>query len=186
MRSAIRAYHGSPENLDRFDDSLILRLADAADSPSLSPRADQYRRISAKIDDAYSKGSPLAENWDARFTRWEENLEDALHGIEGDEAWRAGNVDDTATGVSPWFAARYAEYAADPLRYDAKKDMVQNLRAVAEDGTGSYPTPRQPLDQDVFEMARQIFEDREALRQRYRHPAKLRTIDLDSLIDRLR
>ena len=169
--------------MGRLDD-LILRLAKAADSPHMSPRAAQHQRITAKIEDAYAKGSPRAEHWDARLSRYEENLDDALHGVEGDEVGRG--VDDSATGASPQFAARYAEYAQDPLRYGARQDLISNLRAVAEDGTGSYPTPRQPSDQDVFEMARQIFEDREALRQRYRQPPHMKVINADELIKRLR
>lgn len=171
--------------MGRFDD-LITRLARAADSPHISPRAAQHRRISQKIEDAYASGSPHAEHWDARLDNWEERMNEALTDVDDNWAELSGGhvVDDAATGVTPTFAARYAEYIDNPHRWAAPKYFADNLRSVAEHGTGRYPTPLQPSDQDVFEFAKRAFEDREALKARYRASPKV--MSAEDLIRRLR
>lgn len=167
-------------------DDLIMRLGRAANP---SEPGDRLRRITAKVDDAYASGNlDRAARWDERIERWLENRENAMAQLEADGPEISGGhvVDDAATGVSPWFAARYAEYIQNPQSFAGREGLVDNLRAAAEHGTGNYPTPKRPDDQDVFDAARQIFEDREALRQRYRQPQSMRVIKADELIERLR
>lgn len=162
--------------MGKFDE-LITRLASIADSAVISHRAAQHKRIAQKIDDAYAAGSPLAEHWDARLTNWEERMNDALTDVNDNwaEISHGHVVDDAPTGVTPMFAARYAEFASHPQTWVDKDGFVQNLRSVAEHGTGRYPTPVQPSDEDVFQFAKKAFEDREALRSRYRAAPKVMT-----------
>lgn len=171
--------------MGRFDD-LISRLARISESPHISPRAEQHRRISQKIEDAYASGNPRAERWDARLDEWEERMNDALADVNDNWSELSGGhvVDDAATGVTPTMAARYAEYVAAPHRWADPKDFADNLRSVAEHGTGRYPTPLQPSNEDVFEFAKRAFEDREALKARYR--AAPQVMSAEDLIRKLR
>lgn len=171
--------------MGRFDD-LISRLARISESTHISPRAEQHRRISQKIEDAYASGNPRAEQWDARLDEWEERMNDALTDVSDNWAELSGGhvVDDAATGVAPTFAARYADYVDNPGRWAEQKDFVDNLRGVAEHGTGRYPTPLRPSDEDVFEFAKRVFEDREALKARYR--AAPQVMSAEDLIRKLR
>jgi hypothetical protein len=169
-------------------DDLILRLARASDSPHMSPRAAQHQRITKKIEDEYARGNlDRATRWDERLTGWEERMDDALADVEDNWSEMSGGqvIDDAATGVSPAMAARYAEHLSGPGSFSDRADLVANLRAVAEDGLNRYPTPLQPPDEDVFAFAKQVFEDRQALRDRYRQPPAMKVITADELIRRL-
>jgi hypothetical protein len=174
----------------RWLDELILRLARAADSPHISPRAAQHKRITAKIEDAYAAGNPRAERWDARLDAWEQRMDDALTDVTDNWSELSGGhaIDDAATGAAQPMAARYAEYVQNPAMFGDREGLIANLRATAEHGTGRYPTPASPSDQDVFDLAKGLFEDRQALRARYRQPAPegLRVMTADELIRRLR
>jgi hypothetical protein len=171
-------------------DDLIQRLAGIAESPHTSPRAAQHQRIAQKIDNAYASGNPRAEQWDSRLAAWQERMDDALTDV-GDnwsELSQGHVIDDAATGVAPSMAARYGEYVQNPAMFHNRDSLVTNLRSIAEDGTGRYPTPNQPPDQDVFDLAKGLFEDRQALRDRYRQPSPegMRVITADELLRRLR
>jgi hypothetical protein len=169
-------------------DDLILRLAQAADSPHPSPRAAQHQRISKKIEDEYARGNlDRAARWDERLAGWEERMDDALSDVEDNWSEMSGGqaVDDAATGVSPVMAQRYADHLSGLGSFSDRADLVANLRAVAEDGLNRYPTPLQPSDEDVFAFAKQVFEDRQALLDRYRRPRAMQVITADELIRRL-
>jgi hypothetical protein len=173
--------------MSKWDD-LILRLARAADSPHVSPRAAQHQRIAKKIEGEYARGNlDRAARWDERLTGWEERMDDALADVQDNWSEMSGGraIDDAATGVSPVMAARYAEHLSDLGSFSDRADLVANLRAVAEDGLSRYPTPRQPSDEDVFAFAKQVFEERQALRDRYRQPPAIKVITVDELIRRL-
>ena len=177
--------------MPNYLDDLIQRLARVAESPHASPRAVQHQRITQKIDNAYASGNPRAEQWDSRLAAWQERMDDALTDV-GDnwsELSQGHAIDDAATGVAPSMAARYGEYVQNPAMFHNRESLVANLRAIAEDGTASYPTPKQPPDNDVFDLAKGLFEDRQALRARYRQPASpegMRVISTDELLRRLR
>ena len=172
--------------MGRYDD-LILRLARVSESPHISPRAAQHKRISDKIDAEYARGNfDRAARWDERLSGWEERLDNALNDVEDNWSEMSGGhaIDDAATGVTPVMAARYAEHKSGLGPFTNRADLVQNLRAVAEDGLNRYPTPLQPTDDDVFEFAKRAFEDRQALMDRYRRSPPS-VITADELIRRL-
>jgi hypothetical protein len=181
-----------PQWLDEAGDAVrqVIRLAKEAESPHISPRATQHARIAQKIDNAYASGNSRAEQWDARLAAWQEKMDDALTDV-GDnwsELSQGHAIDDAATGVAPSMAARYGEYVQNPNMFADRGSLVANLRSIAEDGTARYPTPIQPPEEDVFNLAKGLFEDRQALRARYRQPSPvgMRVINADELIRRLR
>jgi ketosteroid isomerase-like protein len=168
-------------------DDLILRLAKTADSPHFSPRREQYQRIAKKVEDEYARGNmDRAAKWDERLTGWEDRVDDAMTDVEDNwsEMSQGQEIDDAATGASLPLAARYADHRHG-FGFSDRGDLVANLRAVAEDGLNRYPTPRQPAEDEILDLAKQIFEDRQALRDRYRQPPTMRVITSDELIRRL-
>jgi hypothetical protein len=174
--------------MGKYDD-LILRLAKVSGSPHLSPRAAQHQRILGKIDNEYARGNwDRAARWDERLDAWEQRMDDALSDVQDNWSEMSGGqaIDDAATGVSPTMAARYADHLSGGGSFADRSALIENLRRVAEDGLGQYPTKLQPADDDVFNFAKQAFEDRQALIRRYRQPPPMRVITADELIGRLR
>ena len=122
-------------DMGRYDD-LILRLARVSESPHISPRAAQHKRISDKIDAEYARGNfDRAARWDERLSGWEERLDNALNDVEDNWSEMSGGhaIDDAATGVTPVMAARYAEHKSGLGPFTNRADLVQNLRARSEE-----------------------------------------------------
>jgi len=165
-------------------DDLILRLAGELGNPHSSVRLAQHQRIAKKIDDAYARGDlDRAARWDERLTGWEERVDDAMADASDNWLEYSGGraIDDEGTGVAIKMAGRY-EGAPEYMR---NSGLADNLRAIAEDGIGRWPAPRQPSDEEIIAFARQLSEERQALRDRYRRAAETRTVTADQLIDRL-
>lgn len=145
----------------------------------------RVERIGRKIDNAYANGQyDKAMRWDERLEKYLDNREnyEAATVADGPEISGGYVIDDEGTDVSLAMAGRYADYLAAPNAM-RKEDLIENLRAIAEDGTRSWPTPQTPADEDVFEYAKQMFEGRQQLREKYRSPN--RVMHPDELIKRL-
>lgn len=172
---------------------------------SRKPRstAARHGRISGKIDEAYQRGDfDKAERWDERLDRWQEKKDTALDELdEGDwsdyEPDQGGQVGVTGieleggTGLGPNAAAVYAEYLDSLKGYGALDGGVQgvadNLQGQAwHSGLGNEGTfviPPENVDsQQLFDFAKQQYEQRQALRDRYRAPDKLRSPGIDQII----
>ena len=145
----------------------------------------RVERIGRKIDGAYAAGEyDKAARWDERLEKYLDNREnyEAALVADGPEVSERYAVDDEGTDATLAMAGRYADYISYPGAI-RKEYLVENLREIAQDGTRSWPTPKTPKDEDVFEYARQAFESRQQLREKYRR-AK-RVVHPDELIKRL-
>lgn len=169
-------------------DDLIRRLAAEAGSPHTSPRLSQHQRIARKIDAEYARGNlDRAARWDERLTGWEDRVDDAMADVQDNWAEMSGGqaVDDAGTGVALRMAATYGDYVGGIGALANRSDLAANLRAAAEEGLGRYPAPRQPPDNEILEFARQVFEKRQALRDRYHNSPPMQVMTADELIRRL-
>lgn len=163
-------------------------LARLVDDAGDAVRKLKFDRVSQKIDEAYESGDfSRAARWDERLERWLDNRENYSAGIISDGPEISGGyfIDDEGTGVSQKMAAAYEDYIRYPDSFASQEDFAENLRRIAEDGTGSWPTPKSPPDEDVISLAREILGGRQALRAKYLERAQRRPKSIDVLIGRL-
>lgn len=163
-------------------------LARLFDDAGDAVRKLKFDRVSQKIDEAYESGDfSKAARWDERLERWLDNRENYSAGITSDGPEISGGyfIDDEGTGVSQKMAAAYEDYIRHPDSFASRKDFAENLRGIVEDGTGTWPTPKSPSDEDVISLAREILSGRQALRARYLERSQRRPRSIDVLIGRL-
>ena len=182
LLSLAKAYDSAGDSVRRLlrsgvgSDTALQRLYTEAASPHASPRADQYRRIANKIDEKYGSGDfETAARWDERLERWQDNAENAVSGLEDGvylDHYR-NPIEDSGTGVSLQLAEAYPDVMA--TSYLSRDEAISRLKSIAEDAM--QRNVADAAGEDVFDFAKRVFDERQALRQRYRTSQTSSSID---------